>query len=89
MIRASELIGARVCTESGEKLGRVHELRALGGDGEWRLVGLIVGPGGMLARLTGAGEKDPTGAGRVVPWEAVTRVEDGSITVRDVIAAAP
>jgi sporulation protein YlmC with PRC-barrel domain len=82
MIRASDLIGCVVRTESGSKLGKVHDLRAHAAGGEWRLTGLIVGAGGMLARLTGsnaaAADRDD-----MIPWEAITRLEDGLVTVRD------
>jgi sporulation protein YlmC with PRC-barrel domain len=90
MIRASDIIGARVLTESGDRLGRVHDLRAHGVGGEWRLMGLVVGAGGLAARLGGgAGADEPIRAGRVIPWEAIARLEDGSITVRDEVAALP
>jgi sporulation protein YlmC with PRC-barrel domain len=91
MIRASELFGCKVLTESGEKLGRVHDLRAhSAGDGGWLLMGLVVGTGGLLARFGGS-EEEPVRAGNVIPWEAVTRLDDGEgvIIVRDAVAAAP
>ena len=84
MIRASDLVGCVVTTEAGRKLGRVHDLRASpAGDG-WLLVGLVIGKGGMLARLgaSGAGA-GPTIAGDVIAWQAVTHLGDGQITVRD------
>jgi sporulation protein YlmC with PRC-barrel domain len=89
MIRASDLIGCVVRSESGEKLGRVHDLRAHRIDGEWRLVGLLAGRRGIVARLLGGTAAEPVRAGAIIPWEAVTKLEDGSITVRDVIADAP
>ena len=86
MIYASDLMGSLVCTESGTKLGRVHDLRAhFDGDG-WLLMGLVVGSGGIKERLSGGGE-EPLGAGDVVAWEAITTIGDGRITVRDEIAA--
>jgi sporulation protein YlmC with PRC-barrel domain len=88
MIRASDLIGCVVCTESGTKIGRVHDLRAHADrDGGWRLMGLVVSGGGIKARLAGGGE-EPLSAGDVVAWQAVTRLEDGLVTVRDEIAAS-
>ena len=88
MIRATDLIGAEVRSESGERLGRVHDLRARrAGDG-WALIGLVLGAGGMLARLAGAHGK-ALRVGRVVPWEAIVGLEDGSVTVRDEVAEAP
>jgi sporulation protein YlmC with PRC-barrel domain len=89
VIVASDLIGCVVRTESGVKLGRVHELRMVGRPGDTgRLIGLVVGRGALLARLgiTGAGRRESLGSGRVIPWQAITRLGDGSITVSGVIA---
>jgi sporulation protein YlmC with PRC-barrel domain len=87
MIYASELLGSEVHTESGERLGRVHDLRAHeDGDG-WLLMGLVVGSGGLLTRL-GTGDDEPVREREVIAWEAVIALDDGRITVRDEIAAA-
>ena len=85
MIRASDLFGCVVRTESGEKLGRVHDLRAVFDGNDWTLLGLVVGRGGLRARL-GSGDEGATRTGDVVAWEAITRLEEGEITVLDVIA---
>ena len=82
MIRASDLIGCELCTESGERLGHVHDLRAELADGHWRLSGLVLGRRGMSARLVGTGA-DPLISGEMIAWEAVSRLEVGSIIVRD------
>lgn len=88
MIRASDLIGSVVRTQSGDKLGRVHDLRAHA-DGEgWLLVGLVVGRSGMIARL-GNGGGTAVRRGRVVPWQAIVSLDDGLVTVRDEVEAAP
>jgi sporulation protein YlmC with PRC-barrel domain len=85
VIRATDLIGCVVRTESGEELGRVHDLRAhLDGDA-WLLMGLVVGRGGLAERFSGSDE-DAVSTGEVVAWEAIVRLEDGLITVRDVVA---
>ena len=90
MIRASDLIGAVVRTESGERLGRVHDLRGHASpDGGWVLMGLVTGRRGLLARFEGAETDEAVRAGNVVPWEAITRLEDGLVVVRDEMAAAP
>ena len=91
MIRASDLIGAVARTESGERLGRVHDLRAhSSGDGGWLLMGLVTGPNGLLARFQGGDEEEAVRAGgNVIPWEAVVRLEEGIVIVRDEVAAAP
>jgi sporulation protein YlmC with PRC-barrel domain len=90
VIAASDLIGCVVRTEGGEKLGRVHDLRAhAASDGGWELVGLVVGAAGLRARF-GPGEDEAIhSGGNVIPWEAVTSLDDGLVVVRDVIAQAP
>ena len=60
MIRASDLFGCVVRTESGEKLGRVHDLRALFDGRSWTVVGLVVGRGGLVARLASGEEGEIT-----------------------------
>lgn len=82
MITASDLIGSVVCTESGERLGRIHDLRARKHEDSWELVGLVLGGGGIKARLAGSGT-DPVIDGQIVPWSAVTDIGDGLVTVRD------
>ena len=82
MIRASDLIGCELRTESGERLGHVHDLRAERRDGDWLLTGLVLGRRGLSARLVGTG-LDPLIRGEVIRWEDVSRLEGGSIIVRD------
>jgi sporulation protein YlmC with PRC-barrel domain len=88
VIRASDLIGCVVRTESGRKLGSVHDLRAHAAADGWLLMGLVVGSGGMRERL-GAGGDEPLRGGEVVAWEAIVRLDDGLVTVRDEMATAP
>jgi sporulation protein YlmC with PRC-barrel domain len=89
MIRASDLIGAVARTESGERLGRVHDLRAHSApDGGWLLMGIVTGPRGLLARFEGGGE-EAIRSGNVIPWEAIVRLEEGVVIVRDEVAEAP
>ena len=88
MIRASDLIGCKVRTESGRKLGRVHDLRAHASADGWLLMGLVVGSGGMRERL-GGGRDRPLGGGDVVAWDAIARLDDGLVTVRDEVVAGP
>jgi sporulation protein YlmC with PRC-barrel domain len=84
MIRASDLLGCVVHTESGKKVGRVHDLRAKTTQDDCLLVGLVVGRGGMLARLVGDGiGRRGCNSGNLIPWEMVTRLADGHIIVRD------
>jgi hypothetical protein len=89
VIRASDLIGCTLRTESGERLGRVHDLRAEAVDDGWRLVGLVVGRRGMLARLIGDTGPDPLVRGDVIAWGAVTALGDGFVEVRDEPARLP
>jgi sporulation protein YlmC with PRC-barrel domain len=90
MIRASDLIGAVVRSESGERLGRVHDLRAHStSDGGWLLMGVVTGPRGLLARFEGAEDDEAVRAGNVIPWEAIVRFDEGIVIVRDEVAAAP
>jgi sporulation protein YlmC with PRC-barrel domain len=87
MIRASDLLGCELRTESGEMLGHVHDLRAERAGDHWRLSGLVLGRRGISARLLGTG-RDPTISGEVVAWSLVSRLEVGSIIVRDTPAPA-
>jgi sporulation protein YlmC with PRC-barrel domain len=73
MIRVSELVGKPVRTESGEKLGRVHEIRV---DGN-RVDALICGSRGFLQRM------GPARAGRRVKWQRVRRVTPREIVCSD------
>lgn len=88
MIRASDLIGCEVRTESRQRLGRIHDLRAERVDDHWRLAALVLGRAGLAARLVGTGP-EPLVAGDVIRWEAVTRLSDGCVIVRDGTTAAP
>ena len=82
MIRASDLVGCVVRSESGNRLGRVHDLRARSTPDGIVLEGLMIGRTGIVARLVGGGD-EPLSRGTVVPWESVTQLEDGLVTVRE------
>ena len=84
-MRLSEFLGLQVRTESGEKLGRVHDLRGELTTRSLKITGLVVGRLGVLERL---GLGAPEDAARisthdVVPWSAVVRADRGGIVVRD------
>lgn len=84
-MRFSEIHGLRVRTESGEDLGRVHDLRAELTPRTIKITGLVVGQRGRLERL---GIGSPTDVLRirthdVVPWRAVLRVDKNGVVVRD------
>lgn len=72
-MRLSELHDAKVRTLDGEVLGRVHEVHCDGG----RVIAIMCGPGSFIERLTARKQ------GRRIPWEYVTKVEPGRITVTD------
>jgi sporulation protein YlmC with PRC-barrel domain len=85
VICASDLIGCELRTQSGRRLGRVHDLRAHAADNGWQLVGLVIGRRGVAARLVGGtgSNGDPLVQGDVIPWHAVTTLEAGLIVVHD------
>jgi hypothetical protein len=87
MIRASDLVGCELRSESGERLGRVHDLRAERVGGDWRLTALVLGRTGLSARLVGTGPA-PLISGEVIAWGAVSSLEEGLVVVRDGTTAA-
>jgi sporulation protein YlmC with PRC-barrel domain len=76
-VRVSELLGLRVRTESGDRLGRVHDVRAELTSSSLRVTGLVVGSLGIVERLGIARPHD------VVPWSAVLRADRRGVVVRD------
>jgi sporulation protein YlmC with PRC-barrel domain len=84
-MRLSDLLNVEVRTESGERLGRLHDLRAELTSRSVKINGLCVGGGGLLERL---GISSPESGGRihvhdVVPWSAVLHADRRGIVVRD------
>jgi hypothetical protein len=43
----------------------------------------------MFTRFEGGEPDAAVRAGNVIPWEAITRLEDGLVVVRDEVATAP
>jgi sporulation protein YlmC with PRC-barrel domain len=87
-MRLSELLGRSVVSQSGEKLGRVHDVRGVLSDDHLRITGLCAGELGLLERY-GVGTRGSGGPGRakvhgheLIPWERVLRVGP-EIVVRD------
>jgi sporulation protein YlmC with PRC-barrel domain len=87
-MRLSELLGRSVVTQSGEQLGRVHDVRGVLSDDHLRITGLCAGELGLLERY-GVGTRGSGGPGRakvhgheMIPWERVLRVGP-EIVVRD------
>jgi sporulation protein YlmC with PRC-barrel domain len=87
-MRLSELLNRKVVTESGQSLGRVHDVRGELVAGSLRVTGLVAGELGLLERY-GIGTHGSGGPGEakvhghpVIPWERVVRVS-GVVVVRD------
>ena len=83
-MRLSDLLNLEVRTESGERLGRAHDLRAELTSRSLSVTGVCVGTLSLLERL---GVTSPE-AGRihmhdVVPWSAVLRADRRGIVVHD------
>jgi sporulation protein YlmC with PRC-barrel domain len=85
VMRFTDLLDARVTTESGQVLGRVHDLRAELTTRTLKITGLVVGPSGFLERFgIGAPESGARIRTRdVVPWSDVIRADSSKIVVRD------
>lgn len=84
-MRLTDLLDTEVTTESGRRLGRVHDLRAELTPRTLQVTGLVVGPAGFLERLgIGAPESGARIRTRdVVPWSEVLRADRRRIVVRD------
>jgi sporulation protein YlmC with PRC-barrel domain len=81
----SDLLGLEVRTESGDKLGHVHDLRGELTSRTLRVTGLIVGGLGLLERLgLGAPEsQDRIRSHDFVPWRRVVRIDRRGVVLRD------
>ena len=84
-MRLSELLSREVVSESGQRLGRVRDVRGELVGGRLRVVGLVAGSLGILERY-GVGTRGSGGPGQakvhghpIIPWERVVRV--GSVVV--------
>lgn len=86
MKRLSELLGTEVVTESGRRLGQVHDVRAEVRPRSVAITGLVIGRLGYLERL-GVGAPESRGRNLkrdVVAWSRVVRADARGIVVRDV-----
>lgn len=89
MTRLSELLDRQVVTESGRSFGRAFDVRGRWSGKEVQVTALVVGRRGFLERLgigPSQGERrrhHKTWTHVTVPWEAVLRLQDGRIVVRD------
>jgi sporulation protein YlmC with PRC-barrel domain len=87
-MRLGELLGREVVTESGERLGRVHDVQGELEEGRLRVTALVAGAPGILERF-GVGARGKGGARRAkrhghaaIAWERVVRVGP-QVVVRD------
>jgi sporulation protein YlmC with PRC-barrel domain len=87
-MRLSVLLNRKVVSESGQQLGRVHDLRGELVEGRLMVTGLIAGKLGILERY-GVATHGSGGPGQaqvhghpVIPWERVVRV-GSQVVVRD------
>jgi sporulation protein YlmC with PRC-barrel domain len=74
----SSLRARNVETESGRRLGKCRDLRAVLGSGNPTVTALVVGRVGWLEHVGINSSRADT-----VPWEAVVRIEGKRIVVRD------
>jgi sporulation protein YlmC with PRC-barrel domain len=87
-MRLSQLLNRGIVTESGQRLGRVHDVRGELVDGRLHVTGLVAGKLGILERF-GIGTRGSGGPAQakvhghpVIPWGRVVRV-GSEIVVRD------
>jgi sporulation protein YlmC with PRC-barrel domain len=87
-MRLSELLNRKVVSESGQRLGDVHDVRGELIGGHLRVTGLVAGKLGILERY-GVGTHGSGGPGQAkvhghpdIPWERVVRV-GAEIVIRD------
>ena len=87
-MRLGELLGREVVTESGERLGRVHDVQGELEEGRLRVTALVARAPGILERF-GVGPVGKGGARRAkrhgqaaIAWERIVRV-GRDVVVRD------
>ena len=83
----SSLCGRKIVTESGEALGRCHDVRAELAASRLRVTGLVLGPKGHLEHFGIGAQASATSArvrdSDVIPWKDIVRFEADRIVVRD------
>jgi sporulation protein YlmC with PRC-barrel domain len=87
-MRLSALLRREVRTESGRKLGHVHDVRAQIRGDRLLVTGVIVGRHALLEHFGLGLARGRSGAklrtdAEVVPWSAVVRFGAGALIVRD------
>ena len=84
MTRLSQLLGARVRSESGQRLGHVFDVRAAWDDRSAVVEGLVVGRTGLLERLgIPKAPRARASARGFLPWDAVVAIEGRTVVVRE------
>jgi sporulation protein YlmC with PRC-barrel domain len=75
------MVGRMVETESGRRIGRCRDMRALVAGGSLKVTELVVGRRGRLEHFGIGTPRAHTPD--AVPWESVVRIEGSRIVVRD------
>jgi len=75
------MVGRMVETESGRRIGRCRDMRAIPGRGSLKVTELVVGRRGWLEHFGIGTPRAQTPD--AVPWESVVRIEGSRIVVRD------
>ena len=87
-MRLSELLNRKVVSESGQRLGHVHDVRGELVGGRLRVTGLCAGKLGILERYgvaihgSGGPEQAKVHGHPVIPWDRVVHV-GAEIVIRD------
>jgi sporulation protein YlmC with PRC-barrel domain len=84
-VRLSDVLGLQVTTESGRRLGSVHDLRGELTSRSLKITGLVVGRLGLLERL-GVGAPHSAlrlSAHDVIDWQDVLRIDRRGVVVKD------
>jgi sporulation protein YlmC with PRC-barrel domain len=87
-MRLSELLNRKVVSESGQRLGRVHDVRGELAGGHLLVTGLIAGKLGILERYgvathgSGGPRQTKVHGHPVISWDRVVRV-GSEVVVRD------
>jgi len=75
------MVGRMVETESGRRIGRCRDMRAIGSRGSLKVTELVVGRRGRLEHFGIGTPRAHTPD--AVPWKSVVRIEGSRIVVRD------
>jgi sporulation protein YlmC with PRC-barrel domain len=87
-MRLSELLNRKVVNESGQQLGRIHDIRGELAEGRLQVTGLVAGKLGILERYgigthgSGGPRQAKVHGHPVIPWKRVVRV-GSQVIVRD------